>query len=326
MLAINEITALAATDAFPVLADPGGTPNPGMARMSAVTAFLATATIAPLAPLTASAPMTLAQTWNNAGVTFTGLKVNVTDTASAAASLLMSLQVGGASRLSVSKNGQITVPNDVRIGTAANANIICQSNNSLLLNYLDSSGGLLVSGTGIRVLVSGGAVEWGTSSNPSVSSDLRLYRDAAGRLALRHAANAQAFLVSGYYASATSLTQGQVKCVTTTLTGVSGASVTASSLRPKGAFVVGVATTVTVALGVTNGTTGYTIGDGSDADRYGDITGTAIGTDSDNTDAVADPTGYQAAAGDVVITAKGGDFDGTGTIIVSVFYLTTEAA
>ena len=39
-----------------------------------------------------------AQTWNNAAVTFTGIKLNVTSTASAAVSLLMDLQVGASSK------------------------------------------------------------------------------------------------------------------------------------------------------------------------------------------------------------------------------------
>jgi hypothetical protein len=50
----------------------------------------------------------LSQTWNAPGVTFTGLKQNVTDTNSATASLLLDLQVGGTSKFSVSKAGAIT--------------------------------------------------------------------------------------------------------------------------------------------------------------------------------------------------------------------------
>lgn len=54
----------------------------------------------------------LAQTWNAAGTTFTGLKLNVTDTASASGSLLIDLQVGGASKFKVTKAGvaYITLP------------------------------------------------------------------------------------------------------------------------------------------------------------------------------------------------------------------------
>lgn len=47
-------------------------------------------------------------TWNSAGTTFTALKVAVTSTASAAASLLLDLTVGGTSQLTVSKAGVVT--------------------------------------------------------------------------------------------------------------------------------------------------------------------------------------------------------------------------
>lgn len=49
-----------------------------------------------------------AQTWNNAGVAFTGLKASITSTASAAGSLVMDLQVGGSSMFSVRKDGLVT--------------------------------------------------------------------------------------------------------------------------------------------------------------------------------------------------------------------------
>jgi hypothetical protein len=48
-------------------------------------------------------------------VTFTGLKFNATDTDSAAASLLMDLQVGGTSQFSVRKDGVTTVGNNLDI-------------------------------------------------------------------------------------------------------------------------------------------------------------------------------------------------------------------
>lgn len=52
-------------------------------------------------------------TWNSSGVTFVHLKANVTDTASAAASLLIDLQVGGVSQFKVSKAGLITAAGGV---------------------------------------------------------------------------------------------------------------------------------------------------------------------------------------------------------------------
>ena len=50
----------------------------------------------------------LSDTWNAALTTFTARKFNVTDTASAAGSLLDDLQVGGVSKWSVRKDGELT--------------------------------------------------------------------------------------------------------------------------------------------------------------------------------------------------------------------------
>jgi hypothetical protein len=49
----------------------------------------------------------LTDTWNAGGTTFTGIGMNVTDTASAAGSLLLDLQVGGTSQFKVSKDGAL---------------------------------------------------------------------------------------------------------------------------------------------------------------------------------------------------------------------------
>lgn len=55
--------------------------------------------------ITTSQPLSLTQTWNAAGVTFKGIDVNVTDTASASGSLLMDLRVGGNPYFSIEKDG-----------------------------------------------------------------------------------------------------------------------------------------------------------------------------------------------------------------------------
>jgi len=60
--------------------------------------------------ITADTPaLSATQTWNNAAVAFNGIKLNVTNTASAAASALMDLQVGGSSRFAVGKDGVVTI-------------------------------------------------------------------------------------------------------------------------------------------------------------------------------------------------------------------------
>jgi hypothetical protein len=66
----------------------------------------------------------LVDTWNAGGTSFNAIKMNVTDTASAAASRLMTLQVGGAERFSVDKAGNVLIGNggDLLISSATGGN------------------------------------------------------------------------------------------------------------------------------------------------------------------------------------------------------------
>ncbi len=66
--------------------------------------------------LTASAPYNISQTWNNGAVTFDALTVNITNTASAAASRLINLLVGGVSQFSVTETGLVTLSGNVALG------------------------------------------------------------------------------------------------------------------------------------------------------------------------------------------------------------------
>ena len=50
----------------------------------------------------------LADTWNSAGTSFNGIKLNVTDTASAVTSKLLDLQIGSSSKFAISKTGGVT--------------------------------------------------------------------------------------------------------------------------------------------------------------------------------------------------------------------------
>lgn len=72
--------------------------------------------------VTASTPfVNHTATWNDGGVTFTNFLSNVTDTASASGSLLMDLQVGGSSKFSVDKAGNIVLPTNFGILIGPNA-------------------------------------------------------------------------------------------------------------------------------------------------------------------------------------------------------------
>ena len=61
----------------------------------------------------------LTATWNNVATTFTAIKMNATDTASDAASLLIDLQVGGVTKANVSKGGLLALAAGVK-GTTTN--------------------------------------------------------------------------------------------------------------------------------------------------------------------------------------------------------------
>jgi hypothetical protein len=145
-------------------------------------------------------------TWNNAGTTFTGIRFNVTDTASAAGSLLMDLRVGGASRLSVSKEGLSTAS----LGFLGNAGIWIGPSTALAgLEYY--SGSIIFKsgsyypfylGNNFEVhLPANGLFGWtAVNNNPyGTSADLSLFRDAADTLAQRRGANAQTSRIYGTF-------------------------------------------------------------------------------------------------------------------------------
>ena len=57
--------------------------------------------------VTISKPHYLTQTWNAGAIAFTGIQSNITDTASAAGSLLFNLQVNGVDKFKVDKSGNV---------------------------------------------------------------------------------------------------------------------------------------------------------------------------------------------------------------------------
>lgn len=120
----------------------------------------------------------LSRTWSDAGTTFTAVKYNVTDTASNAASLLMDLQVGGASKFSVRKDGLVVSASGARF---SNFN-------------LGTSGA-----STWFALAPTGAMGWFVSDVTSGTFDLSLFRDAANTLAQRNGANGQTFRIYNTY-------------------------------------------------------------------------------------------------------------------------------
>lgn len=93
--------------------------------------------------LTSSTPVTITQTWNNVSAAFTGIRENITDTNSAAGSLLIDLQVGGSSRFSVTKAGNLT-SNNISTGLIAGTLTTASQPN---ITSVGTLGSLSVSGT-----------------------------------------------------------------------------------------------------------------------------------------------------------------------------------
>jgi hypothetical protein len=140
---------------------------------------------------TSSPVIDAAQTWNAGGVTFTGLKFNATDTASAAASLLMDLQVGGVSKASIKKDGQITLPSsasanlagsNLRFGGAATDPWIGSFGGGALWFGRGTTLMLYMPTTGLQ-LDSALSMQW-SSGSVSQASDTFLTRRAAANLRL----------------------------------------------------------------------------------------------------------------------------------------------
>jgi hypothetical protein len=115
------------------------------------------------ATVTANTPLlNLSETWNNAGVLFQGVVQNITNTASAATSRLLDLQVGGTPATWVDVNG--TIFNNV--ASAANCMILQAASSNVLA--VTRFGGIYSSG-----YISGAGFT-STTSDFSVSSNTTL--------------------------------------------------------------------------------------------------------------------------------------------------------
>jgi hypothetical protein len=140
----------------------------------------------------------LADTWNDGATTFSAIKMNVTDTASASGSLLMDLQVGGVSRFSVKKNGDINI---ISGATVTSSNLI----------YFGGGGQTGINSAfsvNSQALTVNGAKYLGWGSNAAATADVQLFRDAADTLAQRRSTNPQAFRVYNTYTDASNYERG----------------------------------------------------------------------------------------------------------------------
>lgn len=131
----------------------------------------------------------MADTWNNGATTFTAIKMNVTDTASNAASLLMDLQVGGTSQAKIDKTGTLTLNGVSSVG-AKIASTAQFRTAGLTLGYNGAGGSAIaVSDSGFAAVsfVAGlngalvpGTKYFGFASTANANPDVAFVRNAAG--------------------------------------------------------------------------------------------------------------------------------------------------
>jgi hypothetical protein len=90
----------------------------------------------------------LTDTWNNGATVFSAIKMNVTDTASDAASRLLDLRVGGNDRFIVIKDGRVTVTPTLAATPAINIDPQVNTTPSLIACRLAGVNHLTFGGTG----------------------------------------------------------------------------------------------------------------------------------------------------------------------------------
>jgi hypothetical protein len=145
----------------------------------------------------------LSQTWNGSGVTFQAIRLNVTNTLSAAASLLMDLQVGGSTSVSATTDGWITFPNNLA--------------NNLHFGIGNKNGALAVSNGSVTLQIFGNEVYIsGTPPTLSFADNAFIVQEGASNvLAQRNGANAQTFRVYNTFTDASNYERGVMDWTTT---------------------------------------------------------------------------------------------------------------
>ena len=214
-MAVNLKTATPDTtipsDGFLFGADSQSASAPSVYPLSALAQTLLGSTAFSGDTVTASKPLLdLVQTWNNAAVTFTADKINVTNTASNAASLLFDRRVGDVSKFSIRADGLTTVAGGLTVGGA-----------SLGANMLAVTGsGIFSAGVATGASFTYSAACYGNSSGLSANAtgevggiylalgpnlgalNTKLHADGSNILGLRNGTNAQAFNVYNTYTDA----------------------------------------------------------------------------------------------------------------------------
>lgn len=182
---------------------------------------------------TASFPaLSLTQTWNNGAVTFTGVLVDVTNTASASASTLLDLQVASAPKWQVTTDGSVV--------SAINA------------KWSNRNGATLYPNTYILLAGHSNTIQLFTDSTSATTSRLVMTSSTtqlSGTVEVRGSTTAQTFRVYETYTDASNYERGSIAAASDALTiayesagtGTANGSIV---LTPKGTGIVSSAASV----------------------------------------------------------------------------------
>ena len=225
----------------------------------------------------------------------------------------------GTLSISTSGGGAVTVASDAVLSLDSGSGSIETDCTSLTADgaftLAATSAVLSLDGTGLETSATSLTADAALTIN-STSAALTLGTVTSGSVLLSPVSNSVDFLGDNGFING-------VKSVSTELTGLSGATATASSLIPAGALVLGVSVRVTTTITTA---TSFDVGDGTDVDRWGATIGVSAATTTTGTDFTDNTVAWQtSAAGDVVLTANGGSFDGTGAVRILVSYMSLTA-
>lgn len=118
-----------------------------------------------------------------------------------------------------------------------------------------------------------------------------------------------------------------IQRATTTVSAATAATLTASNLIPAGSLVIGVDTRVLTTFDNSSGLTTFSIGDGTDADRFGLNIARTAGTTTTLANTTITSAPLYAAATNIVLTADAGTFNvAAGQIRITVHYISLTAA
>lgn len=153
----------------------------------------------------------LADTWNNAAVTYTAIKMNVTNSASSANSRLISLSVNGNLRFDVDASAVATL-SDTATRNAALKIVSSDRNVTLKADADGGNGNGLIGPSFYRVASNGPGLVLGSYNGNTTVTYFRIENDAVqDTLVLRNYTNAQTFRIYNTYTDASNYERAKLE-------------------------------------------------------------------------------------------------------------------